>query len=56
MIVWSSRSEFLGSHVTPQVKDALRQKAASEGISLSRLTYKILKQALGVKDDEEDKK
>jgi hypothetical protein len=49
----SFRSEFIGAHVTPEVKEALIKKARREGSSVSRLTYRLLKKELRVKDGED---
>lgn len=53
MTMWTSfRSEFVGSHVTVKVKRALVRRAQQEGLSVSRLVYRLLKDALKIKDEE----
>lgn len=50
----TNRSELVGGYVTPEVKDALRERAAKERTSVSRMIYRILKKVLKVTDAGEE--
>ena len=52
-MITTNRDIFVGGHVTPRVRDARRTRALQEGVSVSRLIYKILLKALKLTDDEE---
>lgn len=46
-MITTYRDEFIGGHVTPEVKDALKEQALKEtNGSVSRLLYKLLVESL----------
>jgi len=49
-MITTNRSEFVGSHVTPEVKEAIIKQASKERMSVSRFVYETLKKLLKVKD------
>jgi len=51
-MIASVRSEFIGAHVTPEVKVALEERADLEGVSVSRYVYRLLKSTLEVEDND----
>ena len=40
------RTEFQGSHLTPEVKEALRRQAIKDSSTMSELVYKFLHEKL----------
>jgi hypothetical protein len=40
------RTEFQGSHLTPEVKEALRKQALRDSSTMSELVYKFLHEKL----------
>ena len=50
-MIASYRSSFIGAHVTPEVKQALEERATKEGKSVSWYIYSLLKNTLKVEDD-----
>lgn len=48
-MITTDRNEFLGAHVTPAVKDALKEEAKKEDLSVSMLVFKLLKLSLRAK-------
>lgn len=49
-MIASERSEFLGTHVTAEVKAEVARQAAEHGLSMSRFVYHLIKHTLKVAD------
>jgi plasmid stability protein len=45
-MITTDRNEFIGAHVTPEVKQALRKRAADEKKSMSELVHETLERQL----------
>ena len=43
-MITTERSKLIGSHVTKEVRDALREEATRLKVSVSRLVYEILRE------------
>jgi len=48
-VIYSSRDVFVGSHLTPPVKDALRQQVQAEGTNMSLWIFKLVVKELQAK-------
>lgn len=52
-MIISNRDVFLGAHVTPQVKAAIRREAFRRGVSMSEFVYQILEEKLHLVPEED---
>lgn len=48
-MITTDREEFVGSHVTKDVKSELKRRAKEEGTSVSMLIFRLLKKVLGLR-------
>ena len=48
-MIYSTRDVFVGSHLTPKVKDALRAEVAKEGTTMSWWVFCLIVSALQAK-------
>jgi hypothetical protein len=49
-MITGPRKLFIGGHVTPKVKDALKKRAMAENKTVSLTIYELLKKALRVEE------
>lgn len=45
-MITTERNVMIGAHVTPQIKDALREESRVREISMSRLVYQLLHESM----------
>lgn len=48
-MITTDRDVFLGAHVTPEIKEAIRTIASRNGVSMSALVFQIVSQSHEVK-------
>ena len=51
-MITTKRSELVGAHVTPEVKERLQKAARKQGMSVSKMLYKILLRTFHMRDTE----